>query len=166
MGKIDQKIRARQLAKTQHQEGLIRVLFCFGGKNYVREHTMNPQEVQAAKDMLEAHGPDAFDSATIRAPIKGTSMFGEYVATEALKEYARNHWVPPVQHKPAAEKPNVFTPQLVHEQDVSAREIVDQLVKNHEERNQVDNAEKVVDAVILGEQQLRAVDDTAGLEPL
>ena len=162
MGKIQDKLKARQLANTKHQEGLIRVSFAFDGKTYMREHRMNPQEVQAAKDMLEEHGPHAFDSATVRAPIKGASMFGEYVVTEAFKEYARATWVKPAE--PEAPKPNVFTlpaPELP-----TAHEVAKQLVQNHEARNQKDNAESVSDAVVLSEQQGKAVDDTAGLEPL
>lgn len=146
MGKIQTKLLLKQ-ARHNQSEGLIRVSFSFVGRNYVREHRLNGQEIAAAKEMLAEHGGKAFDSATVKSPIFIGRSFGEYVINEALKEYAREHFIQPREVK--APK-NILEVEDIAETEVTAKEVMDALAKKR--------------GIVLGSEQVKAVDDTAGLE--
>ena len=141
MGKIADKLKHQRMVAAQ-DEGLIRVSFSFAGKKYVREHRLNQAEVDAAKRMLAEGGPDAFETVTIKAPIWGCGRFGEYVVTEAMKEYAREHWIPKAE-------PRVAVQNVSDAVEVTTGEIMEQLAKRQ--------------GIVLSPEVQAAVDETGGI---
>jgi len=94
-----QRIAAAQRARKMIENtGLIRVSFCFDGKEFVQTHKLSEAEVALQKQYLESDGLDAFTTVTLRMAIWGAGKLGEHSVTEAFKEYADLQGAGAIQH--------------------------------------------------------------------